>query len=657
MDLTTPGASQTEPESPSEAEAPAPPREPGLAAVVEGSLATLIEELPLGVVTLDADGVPRSINPQASQLLASPVGTEIREALHDAAVRARELGGLVELVLNLGWAGEVRILLTPMDACQRFLATIEQSPTTRLRSEIRVLRDMLAVVARGGPRAAVYPRALRVLAEALPGSRLTVWELDESRSRLQVLARGGAPDPLPQESTLPLEPFAGAPARAVRLGVPVFVGRLARSPFARDRARKDAERLASLALPVRRGEVIAGALEVVGPATLLTEGELRLLQGLADALGSLFDREQAEHARDAERAARLRLLDALPDAVLETNAMAQIELAGGATPLLFGRPPAACMHQPLESLFVTATADELRLALRAATNGSRATLVGVTQRADASTTPCEILVQGEPAGAARLVVRDVSEKARLERDVEVARRAAESRERLASIGMLAAGIAHEVNNPLAFVLANLHALGEDLAVWQEGGSAPDAELREATQMVKECIEGADRIANIVRALKGMARENRDKPSPFDPAQSIQDAVTIFRGAKRFACTLEVDLEPALFRVVGSPPGLGQVLINLLDNAVDAMDGQGSLRVRAFNQGNFVRIEVADSGPGIPNEIGAKVFEPFFTTKEFGRGTGLGLHICREIVQQMQGTLVFVSAPTGTTFTIDLPALV
>jgi signal transduction histidine kinase len=279
------------------------------------------------------------------------------------------------------------------------------------------------------------------------------------------------------------------------------------------------------------------------------------------------------------------------------------------------------------------------------------------------------LLQGMADAAASLLARErqaaeirAERTTRLEAQARTdrARSVAVERERLATVGKLTACVTHELNGPLAFMRTNLRVLGEHARRLAEmgGASGPDpaqlAEIaRDAGDIADECLEGLDRIGAMVQSLRGLVQDSgrRDR---FDPVRPISDAVEVFRRARRDHCEVGLSISGDLPDVEGSPTALSHVVLNLLENGLDAMGGSGALQVRATRAGAALRVEVEDRGPGIPPDVRARLFEPFFTTKPVGKGTGLGLYICRELVGQLGGRIAFESGPSGTVFRVEIP---
>lgn len=262
-----------------------------------------------------------------------------------------------------------------------------------------------------------------------------------------------------------------------------------------------------------------------------------------------------------------------------------------------------------------------------------------------------VLVEVSPARAvsfggkeARLLVaRDVTERKRLEQQLAIA-------DRLASVGMLAAGVAHEINNPLAYVLNNIEIARREMTSFGEGAESGRAALSVA-------LEGVDRIRTITRELLALARVDDQAMGVVDPVSVIESTLALTMPQIAERATLVRDLVPTPL-VRGTVSRVGQVLLNLVANAVEAMspDARASnvLRVGARPFKNGAVIEVSDSGVGIAPEHAPHVFEPFFTTKSSGTGTGLGLAISQRLASEMGGELSFESAErAGTVFRLTL----
>jgi signal transduction histidine kinase len=222
-------------------------------------------------------------------------------------------------------------------------------------------------------------------------------------------------------------------------------------------------------------------------------------------------------------------------------------------------------------------------------------------------------------------------------------------ERLAAAGTLAAGLAHEINNPIAFVLANLNHLQ---ALRKENGTAEEIE-----EVLLETQEGVARLRTIVDELLRLARTGERVSEPVQLARVVESVLPIVRHEARGRIRIETQLAYAPL-VNGDPGRLGQVVLNLIQNAIHALTSNertGTVRVSVAAVSSGVELVVADDGPGIPDHVLPRIFEPFFTTKRHGEGTGLGLAVTAEIVARHGGTIDVDTSPAGTRFRVVLPA--
>ncbi len=219
-------------------------------------------------------------------------------------------------------------------------------------------------------------------------------------------------------------------------------------------------------------------------------------------------------------------------------------------------------------------------------------------------------------------------------------------EQLASVGQAAANVAHQVGTPLNLVSGYVQILLAD--------SALDDRTRRRLEMMQRQIE---QVTSAVRGLLDRARRTVQKEQ-IEPAALIERALEIAQPRlARSRVTLSVSAAPGLPRIEADVVQLELALLNLVTNAIDAMGDGGSLSVRLTPAGTGVRLEVADSGPGIPEPMLASIFEPWVTTKPFGRGTGLGLAIARSVIGAHGGTIAVANRPAGgAVFTVDLPGV-
>ena len=218
-------------------------------------------------------------------------------------------------------------------------------------------------------------------------------------------------------------------------------------------------------------------------------------------------------------------------------------------------------------------------------------------------------------------------------------------ERLATVGRLAAGVAHEIGNPLSGVLGWLSVA--------QTRSAADSEL---SGYLRELEAEVRRIDGIVRSLLDLGRPVRTQVGPVPVADLVRTAARLVGSGPEFReVKVDTDIDPGLV-ALADPGPLSQVVINLLINAAQAIGGPGTIRVVGAAEGGRVRLEVLDSGPGVPAELRERIFEPFFTTKSAGKGTGLGLAVSQHLLRAMSGDISVGDSPHGGgKFTVSLPA--
>jgi len=236
-----------------------------------------------------------------------------------------------------------------------------------------------------------------------------------------------------------------------------------------------------------------------------------------------------------------------------------------------------------------------------------------------------------------------------------ANRAIARAEKLAAVGRLAAGVVHEINNPLATISACAESLEARVNEGAFDGSSSLEDLREYLGLIRS---EAFRCKSITMGLLDFSRTRTSDHVTINLADVIRSAVRLLSHQKRSsAVDFKVEIAHDLLPVSGDPGQLQQAVIALATNALDAMGESGVLTIVGRNEGDMVVVEVSDTGVGIPPENLPKIFEPFFTTKEIGRGTGLGLAVCYGILTEHGGTLDVQSAVgAGTTFTITLSAI-
>ncbi len=256
-------------------------------------------------------------------------------------------------------------------------------------------------------------------------------------------------------------------------------------------------------------------------------------------------------------------------------------------------------------------------------------------------------------------------------------------EKMASIGQLTAGIAHEINNPINFINSGVDALEVSMAAFlrvikqydllehleeKEDFKSKVKELKkmkalleweeiqqDTTVMIQEMKIGAERVSEIIRSLHNFSRIDEAEYKPADIHEGILTTLLLLKNQTKNGIRITTDFDESINRIYCYPGKLNQVFMNLLINAIQAIEQTGEIKIKTLNLGDHVSISIRDTGIGIPKKLMNNIFDPFFTTKKVGEGTGLGLSISYEIIKQHHGTIQVLSEEGGgSEFIISLP---
>ncbi len=407
----------------------------------------------------------------------------------------------------------------------------------------------------------------------------------------------------------------------------------------------------------------------------------------ADAVAAFVqravDRKVLARELDISRERYRLVAEIAGDGIVLVEENGKIDYWNPAAGQLFGRDLVEAYGRPLDELLGV---PGFVARMQEAAGGRSCPLDMVVRRPDGTAVPVEcstagMVVHGRWQGVC--VFRDISvrkrneeelrrsraELARQHRQLQDAQARLVERERLAAVGQLAAGLAHEINNPMAFVYSNLQVLARYVRLLVEsarrgregdrggdgGGQRLAFVLNDIEALLQETMDGAERIRDIVASLQKFAHGEQRRPVDLGPV--VEGGLAMVRGLLGGKGRVVRRGPASLPPVCCVASEIGQALLNILFNAVDAIARGGTITVTTFAGRGQVGIRVTDSGPGIEPAVRERIFAPFFTTKAAGEGPGLGLAIAREIVHRHGGRIRVRSVPgAGTSFTILLPAV-
>ena len=292
------------------------------------------------------------------------------------------------------------------------------------------------------------------------------------------------------------------------------------------------------------------------------------------------------------------------------------------------------------------------------------------------------------------IIRNISERLREEKEKERMKTRLLGEQKLASVGQLAAGIAHEINTPAQYVASNIDFIGEAFSDLQPivddiaelctgnisttpGNTVPEslagriedadwAYLREELpRAIEQSRDGLGKISSIVRAMKDFSRPGNKSREPIDLNRILETTITVTRNEWKYIARLEYEPDAQLPAFSALADEIGQVFLNIIVNAAQAIDErwgagggdiQGLIKIKTGHEGNYVWVRITDNGSGIPDEIRDRIFDPFFTTKDVGKGTGQGLAIAGDIIVNKHGGTINYSGMKegGTEFLIRFP---
>ncbi len=392
------------------------------------------------------------------------------------------------------------------------------------------------------------------------------------------------------------------------------------------------------------------ALGKTSEGSFLTSEDIELLQTLANYIAIALENARL-YQRLEQKADQIARLKDFSESILESSSVGlvaldpedRIESWNSTMERFYGRPRGQVLGQPLEEVFppeLTAELQARRQEVRVSSLYKFHLSRPAGQRVVSNISIAPLLSkEGKPIGRL-LVFDDITDRVQMESQLL-------QREKLTSLGLLAAGVAHEVNTPLAVISNYAQMLAKQL----EAGDA-------RAVLVEKIVKQTFRASEIISGLLNFSRTGPAEFSSVDVNRALRDTLSLVEPQLRSAkITVETDLADDLPPIQGDFGKLQQVFLNLLFNARDAMPQGGRLALRSQRINSRLHVEISDSGVGIPREHLNKIYDPFFTTKATGQGTGLGLAVTYGIIQEHNGTIqVRSGSDHGTTFVLEFPAL-
>lgn len=514
-------------------------------------------------------------------------------------------------------------------------------------SQLEALYSVAALLAQPQTFETKAQGIVETLVRIANADQAIVRRADDLGERLDLVATAGT-DSIRFEPALSISDQDSASSGAFRDGRVLLINDYQSSPDAM--ASMQAQGVGSvIVLPIVSGGRSLGILSVTSmKANHFDHERVSLIKAFADGIGTVFDTADLADDLQASAARAQAVMDTAADAIITINQMGLIETFNLAAEFIFGYSAEEAVGQNVSLLMPEPDKGDHDgfLARYLATGEHRIIGIGrelVGRRKDGTVFPMDLSVGVAEIGETKVytgIVRDITERKKAEARLNESNR-------LASVGVLAAGVAHEINNPLAAII-----LASDF-LSQSGLSD------EAAADVKVINDSAQRAARIVQDMLLFARKSEPKPERITLESVVLQALEMkshdFR-VKNIQTRLEVESEAPYCLI--DKHLIGQVIVNLLNNAEYALvshRGGGHITIDIHSEPGSVVLEVRDDGPGIESDLLLRIFEPFFTTKPAAEGTGLGLSICHGIVEQHSGRLWATNnASRGATFHMQLP---
>lgn len=405
---------------------------------------------------------------------------------------------------------------------------------------------------------------------------------------------------------------------------------------------------------VRKVEMIDGTMrrEACHYAYPLYSGDTISFVVLLDYDVSSF--EEMEEGLKRTNAFLKNLINSAVDGVIAADIKGRVLIFNDAASDICGFPVAeAVAGMDIRKVYPPGVAEEIMLKMRGPEHGGPGKVKALRvdgmnksgQRVPITLDAAIVYEEGEEVATIGFF-RDMREQLKMEAELKETQLQLLQAEKMSSLGKLAAGVAHQINNPLGGILLFSRLLLEEYDLPEE-----------AQQDVKRILRDAARCRDTVQELLAFARQTRVEMSPMDINRSIRRTLYLLESQTLFHnIEIRTELDPQLPPVVADGQQMNHLFMNIILNAVDAMNNDGVLTVRSgMVSPGRVFVEISDTGAGVPEELLKRIFEPFFTTKEAGAGTGLGLSLAYGIVENHGGTITaFNNTEPGATFRVEIP---
>ena len=588
------------------------------------------------------------------------------------------------------------------NAIERILLYAIERHRARTRAEVQYAVSQVLTESETVPQARV--RILQLLCEFLECSVGQIWDSDGLSGNLTRAEWWHVPSRdyshlLSVSQGMCLKKGTDLPGLALSNGEPAWLSDLAPYSNLPHVAAALQEGLRSaLAFPITLGTEIFGVMEFFSAERRGPDEELlKVFTNIGNQVGQFMAREMAEREKERLTKEHLLILDSTSEGIYGVDLQGSITFINRAAAEALGCTRTAVLGQNSHSSFHHTHPDGSAYEaqgcplVRVLTTGQGCRVDDeYFWKADGTGFPVEYsafpIVKDQRITGAVVCFTDIRERKQLEVELRVA-------QKLDAVGRLAAGIAHEINTPIQFVGDNAHFLqdafrdamklqGKYAQLCQESEHGPVSERTraevkavieqidwaylqsEVPRAVAQVLDGVDRVATIVRAMKEFSHvdQSADKAAA-DLNKALESTLVVARSELKYVADVETDFGP-LPPVVCHLGDLNQVFLNLLINAAHAIGNvveetgsKGQIRIRTRQDGDWVEVDIQDTGTGIPQEIRDRIFDPFFTTKRVGEGTGQGLALARAVVVEKHGgTLTFDTVMgKGTTFHVRLPA--